>query len=272
MFGSLVVVFPTKHEGGALTFRHGGGEWTFDLAAMLKSNIEPSIAYVAFYSDVEHEVTPVISGYRVTLTYNLYFSADAAYKSVAPIVVPSESEAALQSALSAVLSDSTFMPKGGLLGFGLRHEYPLDPKAGLGTLINCLKGNDAIIQRVCNQLSLQTMLRVVYADENRNAAPYFVMVKDIVDYSEQCDIHIGIGEVMTEFEGGVRVSITGSVADEVRGSGHEVYDSNDHSGGKHIGVDWVTDLTKFTVAKTSYVAYGNEARIDFVSPSLYHHV
>jgi len=100
-------------------FRHGDGEWTFDSAAMLKSNIEPSIAYVAFYSDVEHEVTPVISGYRVTLTYNLYFSADAAYDSVAPIVVPSKSEATFQSALSTLLSDNTFMPKGGFLGFGL---------------------------------------------------------------------------------------------------------------------------------------------------------
>jgi len=119
MFGSLVVIFPTKHEGGALMFRHGDGEWTFDSAAMLKSNIEPSIAYVAFYSDVEHEVTPVISGYRVTLTYNLYFSADAAYDSVAPIVVPSKSEATFQSALSTLLSDNTFMPKGGFLGFGL---------------------------------------------------------------------------------------------------------------------------------------------------------
>src|SRR5882762_3467454 len=84
------------------------------------------------------------------------------------------------------------------LVLAFRHEYPLDPKAGLGTLMSCLKGNDAIIQRVCSQLSLQTMLRVVYADENRNTAPYFVMVKDIVDYSEQCDINIGIGEVMTE--------------------------------------------------------------------------
>ncbi|KAJ7583235.1 hypothetical protein C8J56DRAFT_1054994 [Mycena floridula] len=32
----------------------------------------PSIAYIAFYSDIEHEVTPVTSGYRISLTYNLY--------------------------------------------------------------------------------------------------------------------------------------------------------------------------------------------------------
>jgi len=32
-----------------------------------------SISYAAFYGDVEHEVTEVKSGYRLTLTYNLYF-------------------------------------------------------------------------------------------------------------------------------------------------------------------------------------------------------
>jgi hypothetical protein len=246
-------------------FRHGGGEWTFDSASMVKNKAEPTMAYVAFYSDIEHEVTPVTSGYRVTLTYNLYFSTDSTGNAVPPIVAPSESETAFRSALSTLLSDDTFMAKGGFLGFGLRHEYPLNPKASLGDLINSLKGNDAIIQRVCSQLSLQTMLRVVYADETGDEAPYFVMVKDIVDYSENCDINIGIGEVMTEYEGGKRVSITGSIADEAQRASHEGYGSNYHSEDKYIDVDWVTDLTKFTVAKTSYITYGNEAHMDFVS-------
>src|SRR6202042_3226946 len=30
----------------------------------------PSIAYIAFYSDVEHEVLKVTSGHRATITYN----------------------------------------------------------------------------------------------------------------------------------------------------------------------------------------------------------
>ena len=30
MFGSLVIVFPTRHEGGALFLRHRGHEWVFD--------------------------------------------------------------------------------------------------------------------------------------------------------------------------------------------------------------------------------------------------
>lgn len=32
-----------------------------------------SIAYITFFSDVEHEVSEVTSGHRVTITYNLYF-------------------------------------------------------------------------------------------------------------------------------------------------------------------------------------------------------
>ena len=78
MFGSLVIVFPAPHEGGALklrTQRNKEGErkeWTFDAPALLAQQTQPSVAYVAFFSDVEHEVAPVVSGHRVTLTYNLY--------------------------------------------------------------------------------------------------------------------------------------------------------------------------------------------------------
>jgi len=71
MIGSLVVIFPTPHKGGALILRHDGQEYTFDSAFEL-SRVENSIGYVAFYSDVEHEVNIVESGHRVSLTYNLY--------------------------------------------------------------------------------------------------------------------------------------------------------------------------------------------------------
>jgi hypothetical protein len=75
MFGSLVVVFPTFHEGGALLLRHRGDGRIIDSGQALAgaANDRPSIGYMAFFSQVEHEVAPVTSGYRVTLTYNLYF-------------------------------------------------------------------------------------------------------------------------------------------------------------------------------------------------------
>ena len=76
MFGLLVVVFPTPHEGGTLLIRHRGQEWTFDPAPALLTAPPSSDGYTTFPSDVEHEVTPVVSGHRVTLTYNLYFDDD----------------------------------------------------------------------------------------------------------------------------------------------------------------------------------------------------
>jgi hypothetical protein len=268
MFGSLVIVFPTKHKGGALLFRHDGGESTFDSAAMVGAQIEPSIAFIAFYSDVEHEVNPVTSGYRVTLTYNLYFSTEPAHNPAHPIAAISPTESAFKAALSKLLLDNTFMAKGGFLGFGLRYEYPVDPEFGLGNLISCLKGSDAITQMVCSQLGLQTMLRVIYEDKDGDEGPYFVIVNDIVDYSEKGQVEMGIGQIMTAYEGGKRVAITGPIADEAAKYGYQGYDSDDSDGepkDEPMDIDWVTDLTKLTVAKTSYIAYGNEPSMGFVS-------
>ena len=49
--------------------RHNGREVKFDW-----SGEHDTAQWAAFYSDCEHEVLPVTSGYRVTLTYNLYFN------------------------------------------------------------------------------------------------------------------------------------------------------------------------------------------------------
>ena len=70
MFGSLVIVYPAPHEGGELVLRHKGREWEFDANSL--TAFSPSLAYVAFYSDIEHEVLRVTSGHRVTITFNLY--------------------------------------------------------------------------------------------------------------------------------------------------------------------------------------------------------
>ena len=63
-------MFPTTHEGGIIHLRRKDDEWTFDSST--PSNT-PSIIYIAFYNAVEHELSPVTSGYRVSLTYNLYY-------------------------------------------------------------------------------------------------------------------------------------------------------------------------------------------------------
>ncbi|KAF6809483.1 2og-fe oxygenase superfamily protein, partial [Colletotrichum sojae] len=65
MFGTFVVCLPCPHEGGDVVVKHRGRTKTF------KTSEHPRGSFVAWYSDVSHEVLPVTSGYRVVLTYNL---------------------------------------------------------------------------------------------------------------------------------------------------------------------------------------------------------
>ena len=68
MLSSLVGVISTPQEGGEVMLRHGEREWMFDAAKLLSGKASNTLAYIAFFSDVEHEVLPVTSGYRVTST------------------------------------------------------------------------------------------------------------------------------------------------------------------------------------------------------------
>jgi hypothetical protein len=69
----------------------------------------------------------VKSGYRVTLTYNLHFAPEEPADIIVP--TPPSSQVESKNALS-YLADSGVMPEGGYLGFGLRHEYPVNSKIG----------------------------------------------------------------------------------------------------------------------------------------------
>ena len=204
MFGSLVIVFPTPHEGGALKLRapasgHGDGdsdssdttsEWTFDSSVLLAQQDRPSIAYVAFFSDVEHEVMPVTSGHRITITYNLYYAAPNASDDLplAELASISTNEQSFKNALRAALEDQSFLPTGGNLMFSLRHQYPLatygEPdcpwrveddaaraaktqareagKAALQALEPRLKGSDGVLLKVLRECAVDASLRILY--------------------------------------------------------------------------------------------------------------
>ncbi|OBZ71338.1 hypothetical protein A0H81_08863 [Grifola frondosa] len=171
MFGSLVIVFPTPHEGGAFSLRQNDKKWVFDSSKLLVDQQEPCIAYIAFYSDVEHEVALVTSGYRVTITYNLYFSESPSPSEIAAAHPLSAIERELKTAFQSLLDDPTFMPEGGHLGFGLRHQYPIpstdnDPDV-LEDLEDRLKGSDAALMMVCRELGLDASLKMAFEDEEK---------------------------------------------------------------------------------------------------------
>jgi hypothetical protein len=149
MFGSLVIVLPLPHEGGALLLRHPGQEWTFDSGkAPEVAKDQPSIGYVAFFSDIEHEVTPETSGHRITLRYDLYFDDGGP---VPPNDAVSEhlisprppNQVRICDAFAALLGNPEFLADGGTLAFGLRHVYPI--RKGLIHVYKILKGSDAVV-------------------------------------------------------------------------------------------------------------------------------
>ena len=152
MFGSLVIVFPIYHEGGALFLRRSGREWIIDPGQALVGGCldRPSIGYVAFLNDTEQEVAPVASGHRVTLTFGLYFDDDGAGPvsnkgAVSGNFTPPKpsNQDGFREAFEALLENPEFMADGGTLAFGLRHAYPMEH--GLEHVYGVLKGSDTVV-------------------------------------------------------------------------------------------------------------------------------
>ena len=68
MFGTLIVCLPSKHSGGKLIVGFGGEKEEIDFSAAASNH---KIPFASFFTDCEHEVLPVTSGYRICLAYNL---------------------------------------------------------------------------------------------------------------------------------------------------------------------------------------------------------
>jgi 2-oxoglutarate-Fe(II)-dependent oxygenase superfamily protein len=292
MFGSLVVVFPTPHEGGALLIRHQGQEWTFDSASTLSTAPPSSVGYIAFFSDVEHEVTPVVSGHRVTLTYNLYFDDDdgcgpapAGDLTSEPTTFPAQvepKEQRFRTALSALLENPDFLPDGGMLGFGLRHVYQVEGGGGL----DHVKGSDAIensefllgVSAGMLNFGLQYLYEVdgggldhVYGLLKGSDATVYRAVRalgfEAVLYlyyetrSHGCPFtEAGIIDRVMQNEGSSQVY---NFIDELPNHGGFVIRlEGEHREPKVVEeLHWVTPVTTFNRQSSAYVRYGNEASL-----------
>ena len=192
MIGSLVIIFPTPHEGGVMNLRSGAShEWCFDPSPETSNTHTPSIGYVVLFKDVEHEVAPVTSGHRVTLTYDLYAENDGGAVSTndqqaSESILPLAHKRAFHDTFTALLENREFMVDGGTLAFGLAHAYSIgkDLKSAYGAL----KGSDAVVYRTLRELGFEPVLRMYYhewepyADNSLNG--YAAVFDKIVDFSE----------------------------------------------------------------------------------------
>ncbi|TFK62926.1 hypothetical protein BDN72DRAFT_848213 [Pluteus cervinus] len=250
MFASLVVVFPTPHEGGDLLLRHDGEEWSFRSSQILAQCTAPSAAFVAFYSDVEHEVTPVESGYRLTLTYNLYYADDQSPQPI-PLnpnsITPSLPDSYLLTVtLANLLQDPYCLPHGGFFGFGLRFSYPILSRKGirLRDIIKHLKGSDATLRMVCESLSLATSLQLVIVNEGRWTY-HDVLLPETVDVSHYEQENEMAWDMILASHNPIRI-----------------YDVDDEDGNPPENAEpviWITPKTEYRTYEGQYVRYGNDA-------------
>lgn len=67
ILGHLIVVLPAWHEGGQLHFRLGGASKSLDIA----HESGRSTSVVASYASLEHTMSAVTSGYRLSLVYDI---------------------------------------------------------------------------------------------------------------------------------------------------------------------------------------------------------
>ncbi|TDL27718.1 hypothetical protein BD410DRAFT_781599 [Rickenella mellea] len=251
VYGSLVVVLPTAHEGGALVLRHDNKELIFDSGKEFDSKPPGTIAFVAFYSDVEHEVQQVNSGHRVTITYNLYFADEKAVVSAPTTVTPAVDQ--FSASLKTLLANPEFFSNGGLLGFELKHQYPLSSDGrgdfNLNDLLTCLKGEDAVILRACKDHGLIASLKIIY-DANRGwlvmcdkpSGGFNYQVEDVVE--ELVDSRDGVSIWVPE-------GYIGYYPDRVVNTWRKT-------------VKWVTPMKSMTSHTSHYIAYGNEASMGYL--------
>ncbi|TFK65042.1 hypothetical protein BDN72DRAFT_901018 [Pluteus cervinus] len=265
-FASVIVIFPTLHEGGTLILRHEGEEWSFDSADIQPKQATPMATFIALYGDAEREILPIESGYLVSLVYNLYYkdtltttdegkvirdlpepilersSADNPFHPT-PILTRIPDEILLRTTLT-LLQDRHFLPFGGFFGFGLScaylvlnftdtnkngHDmYDSRTRKAFKNLPDRLIGTDAVIKQVCESLSLPVELQIVLDPSYHEL---ILSYDTALDLSED-DITGRSSTVVNGLRGRLDVL--------------EVYDVDHNSGpGSSKQILWITPRTEF---------------------------
>ena len=131
MFGTLIVQLPSLFKGNHLIVNHNGQTKQVEFDC---DDSEYAIVYAAHYADCKHEVTPLESGYRLALVYNLVWTAPSSPPSLQKFQNIHQKLADLLPNVEEEL-DSVF-------GWSLDHKYSYN---SLNNGISALKGKDRTI-------------------------------------------------------------------------------------------------------------------------------
>jgi hypothetical protein len=185
-FATVLVVFPTEDEGGVLLLRQGHHEWTIDFAELFARTAKTSVAFLAFYDDVQFAVRKITSGHRLILTYRLHLPTD----NDIPVATLERKGVydmnSLTTGITELLLDPGVLPEGGYLAFGLHNRY-MSMSRSVVDVGSHLKGRDAMIACVLNSLSIPWSVRILY--RNVGWTEFSFLADHILDLSSHDEVH-----------------------------------------------------------------------------------
>ncbi len=163
MAGSLVMSLPSAHTGGELIVEHAGESIAYRAS-------KEELTFIAFYADCRHQVTPVRSGYRATLTFNLLADAGPPPAEARPATEPARCLTEHFSTPATPRYGGEDLPPPNRLVFLLDHEYT---QRGLSW--ERLKGADAdqaaLLRAAAEQAGCETVLALAEVKETWDALP-----------------------------------------------------------------------------------------------------
>lgn len=132
MFATIVIVLPSLYAGGEVRVVHGSEEKILDFSDSSQLNT----AILAWYADVVHEVKPVTSGFRLSLSYNLIQTENVS------VTLPPAGNTAVTylRQVFAQWSEGVYDSPPNVICYKLEHRYS---QLNLSKGISCLKGVDA---------------------------------------------------------------------------------------------------------------------------------
>lgn len=170
MFGTLVVCLPTDHKGGHLRLSKydslfdkdnsdddSDGDEEFNSKESHSFYLEGQkhcIRWAAFFSDVTHQVLHVTQGFRVTVSYNLY------YEDTDDETTSAESKSPLKDKMLELAPLMT--GKGQVYGYCFENRYPVKNTDMAHEIVPYLRGRDLEFYEACKELKFQVHPVVIH--------------------------------------------------------------------------------------------------------------
>lgn len=170
----------------------------------------------------------------------------------APAIPSSFDFISFKSALQQTLSDKSFVPEGGYLGFNLEHLYPVNAESNFKEIgESYLKGRDAALMSVFKDLGINGSVKAIYQLDD-----YYedrIMVPEIADLS-------GWGEMEYSDLQRELKSMGGIIFFPVFWCSRkpQPVPSKDDNAELPV-IHWMTPLTETNEIESPYISYGNEA-------------